>query len=1058
MRILVIICLSLAWSLGTQPDAKDAEKIFAAGEKLYEDGKYKQAADTLAVSASMFDQLNRPLDRVRSINLQAESLANLGQCDQAGALLQQSLATINSQPGDNRVLLADIYYYTARYTGGCARKFDESIKIMQKSIDIKNQLYEDDDPSLAFDFTFLGYVYNSKGKYDSALLYLNKAMSIREKHLSQDDVETSHTLFNLAASYEGKSDLGKALSTNLRALEIRSKKLGTSNATISNSINSLGRVYRKLGNPERALEYYRQALEMRKSTLGATHPNVAASYYEIGNLYGTISNYHAALEYVQQGNRILEANTQVANDVLPTYQVYEGKMYGLIGDHENARASIKKGIAVAEKALPATHPYRAIAYNMAAEYYGDIADIKDQTEFAKKAIEIYRASYGVGSEREGDVVSKLATTYAKLGDDANALKLYSDALQYFNAKLGPQNPKVAALYLGVGDVFTSKGYFDQAVKAYEAALQSIDTAQNKPSTLRIVRSRAKMFDKQDATDLALDGYRTALKIVDDIAQGYNNEAARAQLEKDRRAMYTSAMNALWKLYEKKKDASLLAEAFSMAEKSKSTLLLENTKDQHAKTFAGVPDSLVSKERDMRIELAFYKTSLYQSTKTKDTATARALEKTIFDLERELEGFKSQLEKDFPAYYKLKYRKNAVALADIQQQLQPNTTLLEYFVSDSAIYCFNVSSNSSEWKRQAIDQSVRNAIDGYQKSLTDLKFIVNEPARADSLYLSTSRSLFSMLMIPEPTQKMIVIPDDFLAQLNFGTLLYSDPTGKNYTTLPYLNNKTVVSYAYSAAFLNDKRTTNNDAFAGFAPSYEQKDYTGLDSIEHPMTALVMRSGDLPLPGATQEVDIISKLMSGRSWIDEEATETNFKKYGSDYGVLHLAMHSLLNEEEPRYSELLFNHNRDSENDGYLTISEIYNLKLNAQMVVLSSCSSGFGKIQHGEGAISLSRAFSYAGCPSVVMSLWKVPDQVTTTIMKNFYESLTEGLSKDEALRAAQMKFVAENTDPLYRHPYYWAGFVVIGDTRPLESSSNMIFYIAGIVALGLGALFFIRRK
>jgi CHAT domain-containing protein len=1093
-HFIVIVSSIVVWMLaGFSPDqkpsdVKQAEQIFGTGERLYAEGKYKQAADTFAVAAALFQELNKPIEHVRSANLQAECLSNLGQCDLAGTLLQRSLEIIKRQTASNPAVLADTYYYLSRHAGGCARKFDDAIVLMQKSLAIKRDIYRKNDPSLAFDYTFLGYTYNSKGRYDSALIYLDQAMEIRSKTLEPDDIETSHTLFNLAASYEGKSDLEKALTVNLKALQIRSKKLGSSHASVANSINSIGRIYRKLGNNERALEYYRQALEIRKNTLGATHPNVAGSYYEIGNLYGNISNYHAAIEYIQQGNRILESNSQVSNDVLPTYQAFAGKMYGLTGQVENAKAHIQKGIDLAEKKLPATHPYRAIVYNIAGEYYGEIGDVDKQSAFFKKAITIYQSSYGAESEREADVLSKMASTHARLGHTKEALKLYGEALPMYTAKLGEQNPKVATVHLGIGDVQTRISNFSEAEKAYQLALQTAsaatrgakilyipaDQVENKPLALKIVRSEAQMLHRLSQTlaepaktqTSSLLAYHHALQLSDEMAQEYNNDATRIQLEKERREMFASAMNVLWELSTTpSRDSLILQEAFTIAEKSKAALLLENTKDQRAKTMAGVPDSLVERERDLRIELAYYKTNLYQARKNKDTAATTMFEKNTFDSERKLERFKSKLERDFPAYFKLKYVNSDVSLANLQRQLPANTMLLEYFVDDSSIYCFQISNNKAQLKKQTFDRSFKNTVAGYQKSLTDARFIVSNPETADSLYLSTARSLFSLLMIPKPsgnvTQKLIIIPDDFLAQFNFGTLLYEDTNGNNYTTFPYLNNRYIVSYAYSAAFLDKTAQASkrrNDTFAGFAPSYNQGDYNDIDSMVHPMTALAVRSGTISLPGATQEVNLISELMRGESWIDEEATETNFKKYGSEYGIIHLAMHSLLNDEEPRYSELLFNNRRDNENDGYLTIAEIYNLKLNAQLVVLSACSSGFGKIQHGDGPISLSRAFSYAGCPSVVMSLWKVPDQITTNIMKNFYENLTEGLSKDDALRAAQMKFVSVNTDPLYRHPYYWAGFVVIGDTSPLESKSYIYYYISGVLLVMAGVVFMRRRR
>ena len=1049
--LIVLLLVFLAFLSFQNP--KEAEDFFITGERLYAEGKYQLAADTLARSAAIFEQLKKPVEQVRAANLQAECYSNLGQCDKAGPLLQHSLDIIGTQ---SQAVLADTYYFLSRHAGGCARKFDDAIKLMQKSLDIKKSIYKPGDPSFAFDYTFLGYIYNSKSRYDSALMYLDQAIEIRKKQLEADDIETSHTLYNLAATYEGKSDLGRALSTGLQALQIRTKKLGDSHATVANSVNSIGRVYRKLGNTERALEYYRKALEVRKVTLGANHPNVAGSYYEIGNLYGNASNYHASLEYIQQGNRILESNSQVANDILPTYLAYAGKMYGLIGQHDNAKTYIQKAVALVDK-LPPGHAYRAVVYNIAGEYYADAGDQEKQSEFFNKALPIYRTSYGENSEREGDVLAKMAAFYATHNYPAEGLSLYEAALSVYEAKLGPQNPKVASVYLGIADIHSLNKDFPEALQAYRRAIKSTDTL-NKPLLSKIMRSKARA-EKGRAS---LNSYLLALKLTDEIAQGYNNEASRIQLEKEKKEMCAEAMDVAWDLHTTTSDQSIMKDAFMIAEKSKSALLLENTRDQQAKTMAGVPDSLVEKERDMRIELSYYKTSHYQSIKNKDTAAVTAFEKNIFDTQRKLEQFKSRLERDFPSYFRLKYNHESVSLATVQQQLPDSVDLVQYFVGKEAIYRFQISRKGSVYEKLRFDEAFKSVVSSYQKSLTDFSYIMNDQANSDYVYKFTARELFKMLLPKIINKKLIIVPDDFLAQFSFGTLLYEDIKEQNFAALPYLGTKYTVSYAYSSSLLinvlSDPKKRGND-FAGFAPSYDKVDYGDIDSAAHPIAALVVRSGNLPLPGAIKEVNLISKLMDGKSWINDEATETNFKKHSGEYDVLHLAMHSLLNDEDPRYSELLFNQKGDSENDGYLTIAEIYNLKLNAQLVVLSACSSGFGKIQLGEGPISLSRAFSYAGCPSVVMSLWKVPDLVTTNIMKNFYESLNEGLSKDEALRAAQTRFLRENSDPIYRHPYYWAGFVVIGDTSPIEPSAGYWMYVvAGSLIIAVGVVLMYRRR
>ncbi len=172
--------------------------------------------------------------------------------------------------------------------------------------------------------------------------------------------------------------------------------------------------------------------------------------------------------------------------------------------------------------------------------------------------------------------------------------------------------------------------------------------------------------------------------------------------------------------------------------------------------------------------------------------------------------------------------------------------------------------------------------------------------------------------------------------------------------------------------------------------------------------------------------------------------------------------MINENEPMLSHLLFSPvNQDSSEDNRLYAIELYNKKLQADLVVLSACNSGFGKIKKGEGVLSLAHAFTYAGVPASIMSLWKVPDEATSQIMIDFYKNLKAGNEKDEALRLAKLSWLNNDAIPAQmKHPYYWAGFIASGDTTPLvfEESSSVLYL--GILAflIALAALFIYFQK
>ena len=198
------------------------------------------------------------------------------------------------------------------------------------------------------------------------------------------------------------------------------------------------------------------------------------------------------------------------------------------------------------------------------------------------------------------------------------------------------------------------------------------------------------------------------------------------------------------------------------------------------------------------------------------------------------------------------------------------------------------------------------------------------------------------------------------------------------------------------------------------------------------------------------------MQGKAWLAREATERNFKENANNYGILHLAMHGLLNDQDSMFSKLLFIQN-DTLEDGFLNAAEIYDL--NAQLAVLSACNTASRKINRGEGIMSLSRAFMYAGCPSIVASLWKAPDAATSKIMVHFYENLNKGLTKSEAIRQAKLAYLEDNPG-ISSHPFFWSTFVAIGDMQPIEKNNfwQSVWWQILLVVFFTALVFLLVRK
>ncbi|MEL6846260.1 MAG: CHAT domain-containing protein, partial [Bacteroidota bacterium] len=278
-------------------------------------------------------------------------------------------------------------------------------------------------------------------------------------------------------------------------------------------------------------------------------------------------------------------------------------------------------------------------------------------------------------------------------------------------------------------------------------------------------------------------------------------------------------------------------------------------------------------------------------------------------------------------------------------------------------------------------------------------------------------------------------------------------GVDFRTLPYLLRRTNVHYAYSATLLLDQqpREAAEEYYAGYAPTYgdtdlyaQARDYTPLDSG--------VRDGFSPLLYNQQEVAGIALQYEGQYWTGNDASEAKFKLTADKYRILHLAMHAFTHDETPNLSGLVFSppseNAQSASEDGILHTYEIYDLKLNADLAVLSACNTGIGKLQKGEGVMSLARAFTYAGCPSLLMSLWQADDEATRKVMDGFFANLQDGLSKSTALKQAKLDFLANTDRP---HPHYWGAFVVIGQDQPVKSNKYWP-WLLGLGTLALGAL------
>jgi CHAT domain-containing protein len=315
------------------------------------------------------------------------------------------------------------------------------------------------------------------------------------------------------------------------------------------------------------------------------------------------------------------------------------------------------------------------------------------------------------------------------------------------------------------------------------------------------------------------------------------------------------------------------------------------------------------------------------------------------------------------------------------------------------------------------------------------------------FVSNSHSLYKFLIAPfapfdKGTKRIIFVPDGALGQVPFETLIGSKPPGINvdYLSLNYLLKKYTTGYAYASAslFNSGDGVISDPSILAMASSGEQV----VDDIDFHV-----------IPGTEDELRIVEgKLTTGQFLFGDDATEFNFKKLSPVCNIIHLAVHGKGDLLKNNASSLYFSNVNDSLEDGQLHAYELYGLKLKARLVVLSACETGLGKTYKGEGMMSMASAFAFSGCQNILMSLWKVNDNMSTDLINDFYDALLKGISIDEAIAQAKRRYISQ-ADELSADPRVWAPLVSYGNLEPVfatnKNRTHLVIFLSAIGVLFL---------
>ena len=299
-------------------------------------------------------------------------------------------------------------------------------------------------------------------------------------------------------------------------------------------------------------------------------------------------------------------------------------------------------------------------------------------------------------------------------------------------------------------------------------------------------------------------------------------------------------------------------------------------------------------------------------------------------------------------------------------------------------------------------------------------------------------LYEKLVAPvrgELSNELIIVPDGVLGYVPFEALLSKSPGRMGvFTSYPYLLNDYRISYCYSATLLKEMREKQHRSKPKKSVLATAPFFRGNAQALHPRSEFwaineVKRDSLQALDASGEEVAFVSRLWNGTSIFGSFASLDTFRQLAGHYRILHLSTHGKADDRAGDFAYLAFGVPGKADGFEKLYARDLYNLELNADLVVLSACETGIGKLRIGEGIIGLTRGFAFAGAKSLVTSLWKVNDAETRDLLEGFHTHLKNGLPKDRALQQAKIDFMAQHrkNGGAYWHPFYWAGFIAMGD-------------------------------
>ena len=909
-------------------------------------------------------------------------------------------------------------------------------------------------------------------KNDEAFNSAKKALPLTEKFKSRAAVALLH--YNVAEFYSLNNDVDTAVYHYQKAKDIFASLNGESSQEVAKCYHGLGDVYKynKLDFYE-AETNYEKALTIRERIGFQDTLVLYKNFYSLAATNKSQLDFEKALSYGTKAMdlaktldplRVELTTAMVANIYRDMKESAMAKKYYLEAISLNKRTNIEEN--------------RAYYYMSLGETYKNDSSYREALRCFNEAYPYFRSSEGTDRNLFLYLLLHRASVYSTLNEDAN---FFAATREYFHELSLRNQSRGTFASLGMvllGEYHRKRNTYDSALTYYQKALNSLlptftstNTEDNpteemvgffdngyeillkKASTLT-----ARFLATGNSSDLvqSLTCLRLAEKLTLKQRGTLDMEKSKWEFFDDRYDLYEDIIARLFESEKVLPADTVYDLAFRYFEQSKSRSLADALTHAEQTKSISTTDSLFRIHTELRRQMLGVQDKIsLELEKSASSSEITLLREEMVNIDRRIQNCKVAIEVKYPGYFNVKYGNSTPALKDVQRALnERGQVAVEFFWGPESVYALGISGDKVLMKKIGRPDSIRVTIKRLLRHFDESTSGID--ADAYRSFVSSAYSLYEKLIAPfvsliEDHQRILIIPDGPINQVPFEILLREPKTTNtvDYRSLQYLIKSYSVGYSYSSAMIMRKSER-----ASKAPSLLAVGFTGGSRLRAPQPELE------EIIGAEEELEALARrFKTGKFLVGPDATEANFKILSPQYDIIHLAIHGRGDIQSNFSSSLYFRTKYDSLDDGELHDYELYGLKLNAFMAVLSACESGLGRDYKGEGMISMASAFTYSGCANILMSLWKVNDKASTVLMDDFYGRLLEGRTIDDALRQSKLDYL-ESADELTSDPKIWAPLVAYGSHERIFQKSNDRLVIFGAIALAVvfAIIFFARRR